>query len=38
MWAQSAYVGLAAPGEVGSWQRESKVIFGRHFLLIKVLR
>ncbi len=25
MWAQSAYVGLAAPGEVGSWQRESKV-------------
>ncbi|KAE8010477.1 hypothetical protein FH972_006845 [Carpinus fangiana] len=24
MWAQSAYVGLAAPGEVGSWQRESK--------------
>ncbi|GMY32300.1 rhamnogalacturonate lyase B-like isoform X2 [Fagus crenata] len=24
MWAQSAYLGLAAPGEVGSWQRESK--------------
>lgn len=26
MGGQSAYVGLAAPGEVGSWQRESKVI------------
>lgn len=25
MWADSAYVGLAAPGELGSWQRESKV-------------
>uniref|UniRef100_A0A9I9CSD4 rhamnogalacturonan endolyase n=1 Tax=Cucumis melo TaxID=3656 RepID=A0A9I9CSD4_CUCME len=24
MWADSAYVGLAAPGELGSWQRESK--------------
>ncbi|KAG2694408.1 hypothetical protein I3760_08G142500 [Carya illinoinensis] len=24
MWGQSAYVGLAAPGEKGSWQRESK--------------
>ncbi|KAB1200353.1 Rhamnogalacturonate lyase [Morella rubra] len=24
MFGQSAYVGLAAPGEVGSWQRESK--------------
>ncbi|XP_059435407.1 rhamnogalacturonate lyase B-like [Corylus avellana] len=24
MHAKSAYVGLAAPGEVGSWQRESK--------------
>ena len=25
MWAQLAYIGLAAPGEEGSWQRESKV-------------
>ncbi|XP_022962664.1 uncharacterized protein LOC111463085 [Cucurbita moschata] len=24
MWADSAFVGLAAPGEVGSWQTESK--------------
>ncbi|KAB1200354.1 Rhamnogalacturonate lyase [Morella rubra] len=24
VWAKSAHVGLAAPGEVGSWQRESK--------------
>uniref|UniRef100_A0A0A0KIQ2 rhamnogalacturonan endolyase n=1 Tax=Cucumis sativus TaxID=3659 RepID=A0A0A0KIQ2_CUCSA len=24
MWGDSAYVGLAAPGELGSWQRESK--------------
>jgi len=24
MWAQLAYIGLAAPGEEGSWQRESK--------------
>ncbi|CAK9320533.1 unnamed protein product [Citrullus colocynthis] len=24
MWADSAYVGLAAPGELGSWQKESK--------------
>ncbi|XP_038882453.1 probable rhamnogalacturonate lyase B [Benincasa hispida] len=24
MWADSAYVGLAAPGESGSWQKESK--------------
>ncbi|XP_035551432.1 rhamnogalacturonate lyase-like isoform X2 [Juglans regia] len=23
-WAESAYVGLAAPGEAGSWQRETK--------------
>lgn len=23
-WARSAYVGLAAPGEAGSWQKESK--------------
>lgn len=27
MWADSAYVGLAAPGELGSWQKESKVNF-----------
>lgn len=25
MHASSAYVGLAAPGEVGSWQTEAKV-------------
>ncbi|KAJ4714593.1 Rhamnogalacturonate lyase family protein [Melia azedarach] len=24
MWADSAYVGLAAPGDVGSWEREAK--------------
>lgn len=24
MWADSAYVGLAAPGDVGSWERDSK--------------
>ncbi|KAE7995833.1 hypothetical protein FH972_000598 [Carpinus fangiana] len=24
IWGRSAYVGLATPGEVGSWQRESK--------------
>ncbi|EXC35407.1 hypothetical protein L484_026732 [Morus notabilis] len=24
LWARSAHVGLAAPGEVGSWQKESK--------------
>ncbi|GAV73071.1 Rhamnogal_lyase domain-containing protein [Cephalotus follicularis] len=24
MWAQSAYVGLAPPGDAGSWQRDSK--------------
>lgn len=27
MTANGAYVGLAAPGDVGSWQRECKVIF-----------
>lgn len=25
MWGESAYVGLALPGETGSWQRENKV-------------
>ncbi len=25
MYASSAYVGLAAPGDVGSWQTEAKV-------------
>ena len=27
MWASYAYVGLSAPGGVGSWQREAKVNF-----------
>lgn len=25
IWGGSAYVGLAAPGDAGSWQKESKV-------------
>ncbi|XP_022871342.1 probable rhamnogalacturonate lyase B [Olea europaea var. sylvestris] len=31
MPAKSAYVGLAPPGDVGSWQTETKVIFGYEF-------
>ena len=29
--ARGAYVGLAPPGQVGSWQRECKVIYVPHF-------
>lgn len=31
--ANGAYVGLARPGEVGSWQTECKVIFVNHSVL-----
>lgn len=34
MPAQGAYVGLAAPGDVGSWQRECKVINATIFGLV----
>lgn len=31
--ANGAYVGLAPPGDVGSWQRECKVIFANCLFL-----
>lgn len=30
MTANSAFVGLASPGDTGSWQRENKVDFRFH--------
>ncbi|KAG5233446.1 rhamnogalacturonate lyase [Salix suchowensis] len=36
-WASHAYIGLAAPGPVGSWQIDSKVVFlPRHFSIKNV--
>lgn len=32
----SAYVGLAPPGEVGSWQKENKVFLFMFFLTINL--
>lgn len=36
MWGGSAYVGLASPGEAGSWQRENKVDKAAGFFLSKL--
>lgn len=42
MWAKSAYVGLAAPGDAGSWEKETKVdlhaLFSFSFIYLLLLK
>jgi len=37
MWASYAYVGLAAPGGVGSWERDAMVKFTELLLVYKMI-